>query len=123
MARTKLKASDIQEAARMGFERMRNYRNARAMYLKAYVGQYWQEFEGLTGEEPINMIFRAISAYIPALVMQNPRNIVTTAYSDYELHAQLLKTKLDESQEAMRLKEIYRAWLVDAFFGFGIIYI
>jgi hypothetical protein len=90
------------------------------MFLKAYVGQYYRDREGELGEEPINMIFRAISSYIPALVMQNPRNTVGTDYRQFDTQAKLIQHKLDESQEAMRLKQIYRAWLVDAFFGFGI---
>ncbi len=120
MAKTELSPLDMQHAAFSGVRRMEDYLNSRAMFLRVFVGQYFQENHGLSGDQPVNMTFRAISSYLPALVMQNPQAVCTTNYERFETHVALLESKLNSSYKAMRFQETLRAWLVDAFFGFGV---
>ena len=62
----------VYNIARLGFKRMEYFCKIRAMMFKSYIGQYGREEKGIEGEEPINLVFNNIRAYVPNLVMQNP---------------------------------------------------
>jgi hypothetical protein len=111
----------VQLAAERGFKRMSNHCAATAMFIKEYVGAYYKRERGLTGEEPINLIFRSIATFVPNLVMQNPVNQVTTDYLEHKMYAELLSLALNSLDRQLKLKEIIRAWITSAFFGWGII--
>lgn len=110
----------IQQVAKAGFERMKNYRRATAMFVKEYAGYYYRQSKGLTGEEPINLIFNTIRAMVPNLVMQSPINQVTTKFTAYKQYAELLSLALNSVEEDIKLKQTLRAWIVSALFGWGI---
>lgn len=110
----------IQLVAKAGFERMKNYRRATAMFVKEYAGYYYRQSKGLTGEEPINLIFNTIRAMVPNLVMQSPINQVTTKFTTYKQYAELLSLALNSVEEDIKLKQTLRAWIVSALFGWGI---
>ena len=110
----------IQLVAKAGFERMRNYRRATAMFVREYAGYYYRQSKGLTGEEPINLIFNTIRAMVPNLVMKSPINEVTTKFTAYKQYAELLSLALDSVNEDIKLKNTIRAWIVSALFGWGI---
>ncbi|HUW45756.1 MAG TPA: hypothetical protein VMW50_08170 [Dehalococcoidia bacterium] len=110
-------------AVKKGFDRLKRYRAARTMFIKEYVGQYYAKDKGLTGDQPINLIFHAIRTIVPNIVMQNPLNEVITEYLSYKTYAELLGMGLDVAQRQLRLKEILRAWIVDAIFAVGILQI
>jgi len=111
----------VQEVVKCGFERMQVYRRARAMFVKEYVGQYYSKHYGMTGDRPINMVFSAIRAMVPAIVSKNPLNEVSTPYMAYKEYAELQSMGLDTIQRRLKLKEILRAWVVSAMFGLGIV--
>ncbi len=111
----------VQEVAKQGFERTKYYRRATAMFTKAYVGNYYSKQHGLTGEQPINLIFAAIRSLIPNIVMQNPINEVITNIIPHKFYAELLSLGLNNLQIRLKLKNILRAWIVDAVFGLGIL--
>jgi len=111
----------LQRAAKQGFRRMKNYRSATAMFIKEYVGSYYRQQKGLTGDEPINLIFRSIATFVPNLVMQNPVNKVVTEYIVHKMYAELLSLGLDSVDRQIKLKDILRAWITSAFFGWGIV--
>ncbi len=111
----------FQEAVKKGFQRVKSYREARAMFIKEFVGQYFKAVKGLTSEEPINLLFTTIRTYVPNLVMRNPINKVTTEILQHKQYAELLGYGLDNLHRQIKLKEILRAWIVDAIFGLGII--
>lgn len=110
----------IQHAARNGFDRLNTYRNARASFVKRYVGQYYQKKYGFTGDQPINLLFNAIRIMVPNLVMKNPVHQVSTSFVEHRSYADLLGRGIDFTSEQINLKETLRAWIVDALFGFGI---
>lgn len=110
----------FQNVVKRGFERTQKYRKARAMFMKEFVGQYYRDKRGLSGDEPLNLLFRTLSSFIPSLVMQSPINEVSTQYLAFKPYAELLGLSLDKVQDAIRLKDTLRAWIVSAFFAFGI---
>lgn len=110
----------VQETVKQGFNRLKSYRQARAMFIKSFVGQYYANEQGLTGQEPINLIFMAIRSLVPNIVMQNPLNGVVTNNLEHKFYAELLGLGLNSLQKDLKMKKILRGWIVDAIFGMGI---
>ncbi len=113
-------ARKLSMAVKAGFDRLKTYRRARAMFIKEYVGSYYLKNKGMTGEQPINLVFSAIKTILPNIVMKNPVNKVITEILPYRQYAELLSLGLDFNQKKMKLKNTLRAGTVDAFFGMGI---
>jgi len=111
----------IQEVVKSGFRRMEIYRRTRAMFVRAYVGQYYTKEYGITGEQPINLLFSAIRSIVPTIVSKNPRNKVVTDHLEYKEYAELQSLALDKIAYRVKLKEILRSWVVSAMFGLGIV--
>lgn len=107
-------------AVRQGFERNKRHRRARAMFIKEYVGRYYSSEFGLTGDEPINLIFNTIRATVPNLVLKYGINKVSTEITEYRQYAYLLGLALDKLDKNIKLKDTLRAGIVDAFFMMGI---
>lgn len=116
----------LADATRQGFNRIRAYRRARAMFIRGYVGQYYKTDASLgknekTGDLPLALIFNAIRATVPHLVMQNPKHGVYTEYTELENFATITAKRLDSVTKQIKLFNILRSWIVDAFFGFGVV--
>ncbi len=111
----------IQMAVKRGFERMKRYRRARAMFIKEFVGSYYRNVQGLTGDEPINLIFHTIRTIVPNLVMKNPVNELITRFTPQKMYGELLGLAIDETEREINLKKTLRAWVVSAIFAFGIL--
>lgn len=111
----------IQLVVKKGFDRMQNYRRASAMFVKEFAGHYYRQEKGLTGEEPINLIFHTIRTMVPNLVMKNPVNKIITPYIPHKEYAELLGLGVTEVEKQIKLKQTLRAWITSAFFGWGII--
>lgn len=107
-------------AVKQGFERNKRHRRARAMFIKEYVGKYYASEYGLTGDEPINLIFNTIRATVPNLVMKYGINKVSTEITEYRQYAYLLGLALDKLDKKIKFKDTLRAGIVDAFFMMGI---
>jgi len=105
---------------KQGFERNRRHRRARAMFIKEYVGRYYASEYGLTGDEPINLIFNTIRATVPNLVMKSGVNLVSTEIVEYRQYAYLLGLALDKGDKQIKIKDTLRACIVDAFFMMAI---
>lgn len=112
-----LTAQTLSEAVKEGFERMKRYRKSRAMFVKDYVGHYFQTEQGLTGEMPINLVFMAIHALVPALIQREGMNRVMTEFLAYKDYAELLGLAVDKLQKQLRLRQILRAGVVDMCLG------
>jgi hypothetical protein len=108
-------------AVGQGFDRNRSFARSRAMFIKEYVGKYYASQFGLTGEEPINLIFNTIRAMVPNLVMKSGVNKVGTEIVPYRDYAYLLGLGLDKLDRKIDFKETLRAAIVDAFFLMGIL--
>ena len=106
---------------KQGFDRVNRYRKARAMLIRAYVGKLYAESYGVTGDEPINLIFNAIRSTIPNLIQKHGTNKVSTENLEYRDYAFLLSKALDVINKRIKLKDILRRNIVDAMFGLGIL--
>jgi len=111
----------VQSSVKEGFDRIKRFQRARAMFIRQYVGHYYREDTGMEGDEPINMIYHVIRSLVPNLVMRNPINKVTTKIGDYESYAYMLGLALDDLDERLKLKTIIRRAIVDALFAMGIV--
>jgi hypothetical protein len=107
-------------AVKAGFERLRRYRKARAMFIAAYVGQYYREEFGLSGKEPLNLLFAAIRALIPNIISNNPICQITTDVLQYKVYAELLSLGLTSINKKMNLKRVLRAAGVSAMFAMAV---
>lgn len=112
---------NVSLTVRRGFERMKNYRYATAMFVKEFVGDYYGKEKGLSGQEPINLLFHTIRTLVPNLVMQSGITKVTTPYLQHKDYAELLGLGLDGLDVQIDFKEVLRAWITSAFFGWGIV--
>ncbi|HDY88256.1 MAG TPA: hypothetical protein ENH82_09110 [bacterium] len=106
-------------AVKEGFDRLKRYRKARAMFIRAYVGEYYASTKGMTGNIPINLIFHTIRTMVPNLVMKNPVSRVTTQVVDQMDYAWLLGLGLDDIHERTNFKNILRGGVVSAIFAFA----
>lgn len=106
-------------AVKEGFDRLKRYRKARAMFIRAYVGQYYAATKGMTGNAPINLVFHTIRTMVPNLVMKNPVSRVGTQVVAQRDYAWLLGLGLDDIHEKTNFKNILRGGIVSALFGFA----
>lgn len=109
-------ARKFSSVVKQGFERNRRFARARAMFIKEYVGKYYAQQYGVTGEEPINLIFNTIRAMVPNLVMRSGVNKVGTEIIPYRDYAYLLGLGLDKLDRKIEFAETLRGGIVDAFF-------
>lgn len=107
-------------AVQEGFKRLSNFRAARLMFIKSYVGSYYDKEKGMKGQEPLNLTFMGMSAFVPNLVMEFPKHVVTTRFTAYRNYARLLRIALDVQSKEINLRDKLRRWLVDALFTMGI---
>lgn len=110
----------VSAVVKEGFNRLKKYRAMRTMFIKDYVGQYYQQQAGTTGKEPINLIFAALRILVPNIAAKNPVNEVTTKLLAQKDYAELLSLSLDAHQEKTNRKKLLRGGLVDSAFGFGV---
>lgn len=115
-----LSPSDFQSRVNRGIKRLQNFRNARVMFLRNYVGQYYDKSAGDIGAEPINLTFNAIRVLVPSLVMSFPTHKVTTPWIDYRDYADMMSLTLDWHDRQIKITDVYRRLIVDAVFTLGI---
>ncbi len=111
----------LQVAVKRAFQRSRRYRKARAMFIKEYVGQYYLKQHGLTGDQPINLLFHTIRSLVPNLVMRNPVNKLETKILAQQPYGELMGLALNQLQQDIGMVDTIRAWVVSALFGWGMV--
>jgi hypothetical protein len=109
----------VQEAAYRGRKRLRNFRNSRVMFLRNYVGQYYDKEHGTIGNEALNMIFNAIRALVPHLVMSFPTHKINAKYLAMKDYAELLGMAVGQNDQQLDIKTKYRRVITDAIFTVG----
>lgn len=113
-------ARTLQEAAKNGFRRLRNFRAARLMFIKAYTGPHYGRSHGLVGTEPLNLAFTAIRALVPNIITRNPKNVVGSDYLIYRPYGELMALALDYVSKKQKLPATLQRGLVDSIFTWGI---
>ena len=112
--------TQIEELVILGFKRMERFNNVTRMLFKSYIPEYYQRDCAKDVDEPINLVFNTIRAFVPNLVMRNPITHVTTPYVAHKQYADLLGLGLDSVSRQIGLKDELRAWITNALFGWGI---
>jgi len=111
----------VQEAVRSGFKRMKRFQRARALFIRAYVGQYYAADVAHEGDQPLNMLYHTIRSLVPNYVMRNPTTQVTTDIADFRTYAFMLGMALNNLNQQQNLKMTIRRAIVDSFFAMGIV--
>lgn len=113
---------EVQNSVRVGFKRLHNFRQARLLFLKAYLGQYYDKDHGDIGVEPLNLIFNAIRVLLPQIVMSDPKFHLQSQFVAYKDYAELMGLAMDLNSKQLKIRDIYRLWMVDTIFsGLGIL--
>lgn len=110
----------LQQSVQVGFKRVKNFCRVRSVFLRNYVGQYYDRDHGAIGDEPLNLIFNAIRVIVPNLVMSFPKHGVKSEYLSFREYAELLGLALDYNAKEIDLKNTIRRWIVDSIFCMGI---
>lgn len=111
----------FQRVAQAGMRRLSNFRKARLLFLRDYVGQYYDRTSGEIGTEPLNLIFNAIRTLVPNLVTNFPSHAITSRFLANRPYAELLELALQDHDQAIRVTTVYRQAIVDAIFTLGIL--
>lgn len=118
---TEISPKHLQNAVRDGYKRLENFRSARLMFLRQYVGQYYDAESGSIGSEPLNLIFNAIRVLVPNLVFNFPKHNVSTDFMAHRDYGEMLGMALSQQDKKLKMKDVYRRWIVDAIFTIGIL--
>lgn len=111
----------LQQAVNRGFDRLANFRQARVHFIRQYVGAYYDQSQGEIGTQALNMIFNAIRILLPTMVMNFPKTQIMTPYLSARQYANLLGLALDQHDPKIKIRDTYRAAIVDAIFTLGIV--
>ena len=111
----------VQSVVLESFNRSKKFVRFQALLIGQFVGQYYRSKRGIEGEEPINLMYNAVRALVPNLVMRSPINRVTTDILEHKEYAELLGLALDFLNKKLDMKSILRASIVDALFMMGIV--
>ena len=115
-----MSADVLQRSALNGFRRLRKFRSARFMFIKAYTGQYYNQDHGTLGREPLNMAFTAVRALVPNIISRNPKSKIGSDYLMYRQYGELLGMGVDYTAKKQKLARTLQRGLVDAIFTLGI---
>lgn len=111
---------ELQKHVTLGFERLSNFRRARIHFLNEYIGQYYDKTTGTVGDNVLNMLFNAVRILLPTMVMNFPKHTIMTPYLQAKQYANLLSLALDQHDLKIKIRDTYRAVIVDAMFTLGI---
>ncbi len=116
-----LSAGKISEAVREGSKRVERFRKARASHIRAYVGDYFAQEAGMTGDQPLNLVFLAIRSLVPSVVQKEGLNKVLTPVLAQREYAEKIGLALDELHKKIHMARLLRSCVVDACFGLTIV--
>lgn len=117
---TEISPRKFQQSVQRGYDRFQNFRQARMMFLRNYVGQYYDRDNGDIGAEALNSIFNAVRVLVPNIVMNFPTHTVTSRYLQAKEYAELLELALKSHDREIKITDVYRRCIVDAVFTLGI---
>jgi hypothetical protein len=100
-----------------GFNRTYNFRMARLMFMRAFLGQYYDKSHGNVGRAPMNLIFNAIRTLLPQIVMSNPKYNISSEFTEYDEYAELLALGINFNSKRLNMAKKYRLWMVDTILG------
>lgn len=111
----------VMEAAQNGVKRLRNFREARMMFLRNFGGPYYDQAQGEIGSEPLNLIFNAIRIFVPNIVLNFPKFGVRSPYLQTRSYGEMLGDALTQQGVKLDIRSVYRVAVVDALFTLAIL--
>lgn len=117
---TEIGPKQVQRAIMRGKKRMMNFRSARVQFIRQYVGQFYDKGDMNVGAESMNLIFNAVRALVPHIVMNFPKHNLETPYLSQRKYGDLLSLALSQHDKKINIKNAYRQCIVDAIFTLGI---
>lgn len=118
---TEINPKKLQESVRDGFKRLDNFRASRLMFIRQFVGQYYDAESGPIGTEPLNLIFNAIRVLVPTLVFNFPKHNVSSQFLAQRNYGEMLGMALSLQDKKLGIRDVYRRCIVDAIFMMGIL--
>lgn len=112
-----LSPRELQLDVYRGFRRSYNFRMVRMMFMKAYVGHYYDTSHGNHGTEPMNLIYHSMRALLPQIVMSNPKYTMKSEFAEYADYGELMALGLNFNAKQLKLKDTFRLWMVDSILG------
>jgi hypothetical protein len=116
-----LTANRLGESVHEGFERVKRFRLARESHIRAYVGEYFSQEVGVTGERPLNLVFMAIRSLVPNVVQKEGVNKILTPILAQRDYAEKIGLALDELHRKTKRARLLRSCVVDMCFGPAIV--
>lgn len=117
---TQVSPRKIMDSVNRGFDRLRNFRNMRVLYLRNYVGGGYDKEQGVIGQEPLALIFNAIRVLVPNIVMNFATHKIETPYLADKQYCENLALAIKQHDKQINIPNIYRCVTVDALFAMGI---
>jgi hypothetical protein len=115
------------EAGRLFRAAHASYRNQEPFRLisqnlaRDHAGSGYGSEEGKRYETVINLMNQMVDAYMMSLVANRPRVLLSTRHQGLKFFAKKFEVNLNNLIEEIRLEETLARWVLDAFFGMGII--
>lgn len=112
----------IRKIANIGYTKQKDFRLARYIMIKKYVGRWY----GYTpGEEqcvsPLNLIYQAVTTIVPLVVFKNPKAFCTSNYNRYDDYAETLEMAINHIIVQLDLAEMLRMVVTDSMFMGGFV--
>ena len=117
----RISPQDVQEQVGLSKKRFKNFKDARMLFLRAYVGQYYDQSHGKIGSEAFNLIHNAVRQLLPNIAMNFPNFTVTSQFLASRQYGEMLAQALDYDSKQQDLRSIIRVGIVDALFTLGIL--
>lgn len=100
---------------------LRPFRQKREKLIRAYVGSNYGIGGGSEREVIVNLMYQTAEAYMMTLAAQRPRVMVTSKYPELTWFGNYFQVAINNLIKEIRLEEVLRRSVLDAFFTIGIV--
>lgn len=110
----------LHKAVKVGFSKMEHFRKARLRILSQFVTRFYgkQSTNAIDMEDkkasPLNLLYTAITTYIPNLVYADPKAKIRTHFMPYRGYANKLEGAVDVLAKRVKLRNTLRLSITDA---------
>lgn len=119
--RDEKEAGFLFRAAETSYRNHEPFRRLIHSLAETHAGSGYGQNRGDRFETMLNLMNQTVDAYTMSLVANRPRVLLTTRYPELKFFAKKFELGLNNLIEEIRLEETLARWVLDAFFGVGII--
>ena len=109
------------KAADASYRNLEPFRKLNQALVREHAGSGYGQTGDIKFETMVNLMNQTVDAYTMSLVANRPRVLITTKYPQQKFFAKKFEQALNNLIEEIRLEETLARWVLDAFFGVGII--